>query len=411
MGFFDFLMGEQHGPTVPVMPLMERAAPESQDKVETILADIIERRRSGFGIEQARRIPAVAQAYDLVTSHAASFLPLAYRHGQAMPNQPGIVTDPVAYGDRYEFVEQTVASLMDYGACYWRVLGVDDDPSRRVYVLPHDDVAVAWAGRPIIRSYRWMGTPLRAYGSDIQIIDITIRRRAGELQGRGLAHYLDMLYPVWEAEQFAANFFTSGGIPEVVLKAATDLTKEEADDIKALWVGAVNSTIRVAGYGVEPEFPGVDPQRAQLQEARSYGATVAATIFGIPSALLHVQTSGATITYTNPSGAVEELIKRTVAPRYLAPIERAWSRLGPKTQSVRFALGDMQRADIAGRFALYKSAAETVDPKTGEPLMSVAEMRAYEGWGETGDVDDAIHQFDPLPEGPSADIPEEVPVG
>jgi phage portal protein BeeE len=161
----------------------------------------------------------------------------------------------------------------------------------------------------------------------------------------------------------------------------------------------------VLGGGLDVTFPGVDPQRAQLQEARSFGATVAAILLGIPGAMLHVSTSGATITYTNPAGAVEEVTKATIAPRWLVPIERAWSRLLPSTQSVRFDLADMQRADIAGRFALYKSAIETVDPRTGEPLMTVAEARAYEGWGPT--ETEAGHQFDPVGEAPTPAIPAE----
>ncbi len=105
MGLFDFL----RAPAPVASPLLERSEPTG--KVDAILSDIIERRRSGFGIEQARSIPAVNRALGLVSSHAASFLPLAYRDGQAMPSQPRIVTNPEAYGTRYAFVEQTVLSL------------------------------------------------------------------------------------------------------------------------------------------------------------------------------------------------------------------------------------------------------------------------------------------------------------
>lgn len=400
MGFFDWIMGEQHGPTVPV-GFVERSAPESETRVNALLADIIEKRRAGFGIEDARTIPAIARGRRLLASTAASFQPMAYRDGVAMPSQPRIVTNPEAYGDRYSFVAQSMYSLIDYGCAPWRVFGRNEDPSRSAVVLPHGEMQVEWARRPITRSFKWNGNAL----GDDELIHIDIGRMAGELHGRGpLSQSLDMLYPVWEAEQFAANFFTSGGIPEVVLKASTDLTSEEAEDLKKLWIGAVNTTIRVAGYGVEPEFPGVDPQRAQLQEARSYGATVGATILGIPAALLHVQTSGATITYTNPSGALEEMVKTTLVPEYLAPIETAWSRLVASTQSVRFGLADMQRADIKARFELYKIASEIKDPD-GTPLMVVREMRSYEGWGETGAIDDAAHQFDPVEAAPTPSIP------
>lgn len=397
MGLLDFLRGtaEAQAPA-----LLERS--ESENRVQALFADIVARRRGAFGIEAARTIPAVARARDLLASTAASFQPLAYRGGQAMTSQPRIVTNPEAYGSRYSFIEQTMLSLIDHGCAPWRVYGRNEDPSRSAVVLPHAEMLAEWARRPFTRTFKWNNQTL----GDGELIHIDIGRAPGELHGHGpLSRSLDMLYPVWEAEQFASTFFTSGGVPEVVLKAAQELTGEEAEELKRLWIGAANTTIRVAGSGLEPQFPGVDPQRAQLQEARSFGATVAATIFGIPASLLHVQTSGATITYTNPAGAVEEMVKSTLVPRYLAPIETAWSQLLASTQSVRFDLADMQRADITGRFALYKSAIETVDPRTGEPLMTVAEARAYEGWGPVGTADEAVHQFDPAEPAPEPAIP------
>lgn len=398
MGLFDWLRGSTEA---QAPGLVERSEPTS--RVETILARIVEERRSGFGIETARTIPAVARARDLLASTAASFLPLAYRDGQAMQSQPRIVTNPEAYGTRYAFIEQTMLSLIDYGCAPWRVYGRNEDPSRSAVVLPHPEVATEWARRPFTRTFRWNGKVL----GDGEIIHVDIGRAAGELHGHGpLSRSLDMLYPVWEAEEYAASFFTSGGVPEVVIKASYELDADEAADLKRAWVerrrGAEPA---VFGAGLDADFPGIDPQRAQLQEARSFGATVAATIFGIPAALLHVQTSGATITYTNPAGAVEEMVKATLAPRYLAPIETAWSQLLASTQSVRFDLADMQRADIKARFDLYKLAIETKDVD-GVPLMTSPEARSFEGWGPAaGTADEAAHQFDPVEPAPEPSIP------
>jgi phage portal protein BeeE len=392
------LLGFLKGPGEAQAPgLVERSEPT--DKIDAILASIIEKRRSGFTIEQARSIPAINRALSLIASHAASFLPLAYRNGQAMPSQPRIVRNPMAFGSRYELVEQTVLSLAEHGCAPWHIRGrvADaDDPSRSVIVLPHEEMTVEWAVKPWTRIFRWNG---RTVGEQ-ELIHIDIGRRSGELHGRGpLSDSLDMLYPVWEAEQFAANFFTSGGVPEVVLKTAAQLSGDEAQELKRRWIETADSMVRVASGGVEPVFPGIDPQRAQLQEARSFGATVAATIFGIPAALLHVQTSGATITYTNPAGAVEEMVKATIAPRYLVPIETAWSQLVASTQTVRFDLADMQRTDIKARFDLYKQAIETTDAE-GVPLMTSREARSFEGWGTPGTPDEAAPQFAPVETAP-----------
>jgi HK97 family phage portal protein len=392
----------------PQTTLLERSDSESESnrRVDTLLNDIIAQRRYAFGIDRARSIPAVARARELLSSTAAAFLPLAYRDGQAMTSQPRIVTNPEAFGTRYAFIEQTMLSLIDYGCAPWRIYGRNEDPSRSAAVLPHNEMTVEWARRPFTRQFRWNGAVL----PDDQIIHIDIGRMPGELHGHGpLERALDMLYPVWEAEQFAQSFFTSGGVPEVVLKVAQDLDHDEAEDLKRLWIGAANTTIRVAASGITPEFPSVDPQRAQLQEARSFGATVAATIFGIPAALLHVQTSGATITYTNPAGAVEEMVKATIAPRYLGPIETAWSQLLASTQAVRFDLADMQRADIRARFELYRMAQGNAAIGL-KPWMTIGEIRANEGWGPlppegAPTTADSGHQFDPVEPAPEPTIP------
>lgn len=396
MGVLDWLRGTD----TQARDLVVRS--ESTTNVDSILADIIARRRSGFGLEQARTIPAIARAYDIITSLSMSYQPIAYRGRIAMPSQPRIVTNPLAYGDRTEFVEQTLLSMLDEGDAFWRIHGVEDDPSRSAIVLPPTEMVVQWARRPYTRQYAWNG---RALADGGELIHVSIRRRAGELRGVGLRSFLDALYPVWEAEEFAASFFTSGGIPEVVLKTAAQLTNDEAKDLKKKWVESRTGTEpAVLSGGLDVSFPAVDPQRAQLQEARSFGSTVAAILLGIPAALLHVQTSGATITYTNPAGAVEEVTKATIAPRWLVPIERAWSRLLPSTQAVRFDLADMQRADIKARFDLYKLGVETVDAD-GVPLMTSTEARAYEGWTPAGT--EAGHQFEAVDEPSTPPIPAE----
>ena len=76
-----------------------------------------------------------------------SYQPIAYRGRVAMSVQPRVVTHPMAYGDRAEFVEQTLLSLLDEGDAYWRIHGVQDDPSRSAIVLPPTEVTVQWARR------------------------------------------------------------------------------------------------------------------------------------------------------------------------------------------------------------------------------------------------------------------------
>lgn len=376
-------------PAVPSsQPEVSRA--ESLSATTDALYALIAEREGAFTMAEARKLDAVIRAKSLLTSIAASYLPLAYRGGMAMEDQPRIVSKPDPFNTRYDFVAATVDSLIDEGCAFWRLVGGSEDGRPTgAYVIPHDEVEVTNPSRGLTPLYSWRGTPLRL---DVDIKHITIGRKAGELHGRGpLREGLNALATVKAAEDYARGWFNGGGIPPVVLRHLVGgLTPVEAALAKSKWVEsrATNAEPVVMGKDWDLTFPTTDPARSQMQEARSYGATVTARLLGIPAALLHVETSGATITYTNPAGALEELTKSTIVPQYLAPIEAHWSELVPGRTSVRFDLNDMQRADLAGRAAIYQAfiTMGAMDP---------AEVRAAEGWSPL--EQDTAHTFDETP--------------
>jgi len=350
---------------------------------------IIAEREGAFTMAEARKLDAVIRAKSLLTSVAASFLPLAYRDGMALEEQPRIVTKPDPFATRYDFVAATVDSLIDDGCAFWRLVGGSEDGRPTgMYVIPHDEVEVTNPSRGLVPRYVWRGQALIL---DRDIKHLTIGRKAGELHGRGpLREGLTSLATVKAAEDYARGWFNGGGIPPVIMQyVAGTVTPVEAAAAKLKYMDS-----RAAGEPLATgkdwafQYPTADPARSQMQEARSYGATVTARILGIPAAMLHVETSGATITYTNPAGAMEELTKTTVVPQYLAPIEAHWSELVAGRTSVRFDLNDMQRADLAARAAIYAAF-------VGMGALTTAEVRAAEGWSPM--AQDTAHAFDETP--------------
>ena len=397
MGFLDKLIGAE--PEVLVAsPLSEeylqRAA--DLDAVSDVITAAIASRQSAMSMTEALKLPAVQRGATLIASIGASFAPLAYGKGSPVLEQPRICRRPNPFKTRYDHLYETIWSLIEDGNAYWKVI----EGGRSAICLDPDDVNVTWDDRRFLGHYEWRGQRLKTG----EFIHIAINRRPGELEGRSpLSEGLDYLANVKAAEEYALGFFDSGGVPEVVLKAMSKLTASEASAIKSQWVNSRTSGTpepAVLGEGMSAEFPAIDPQRAQMQEARAYGATIVARLLGIPAPLLHVETSGATITYQNAIAAVSELVKGTIVPMYLRPIEEAWSDLVPGTQSVRFDLAEMTRTDIAGRMDIYQKAISS-------GVMTAEEARAYEGWAATTE---AGHQFDPIPL-PKPDTEVEVPVG
>lgn len=367
-------------------PLVSRS--ETLDALTEALYEVIAERVASFSMQDARKLPEVIRSKALLMGVTASYLPLAYRNGMALDDQPRIVSKPDPFGTRYDFVAQTVDSLIDDGCAFWHLSGGEDRRPANARVIPHDEVEVT-PGKGIVPEYRWKG---RLMIPDVDIKHVTINRRPGELHGRGpLREALTAFATAKAAEEYARNWFSGGGIPPVILKhLAGGLTPAEATAAKSKWVSARATGSEPAVFGKDWDivFPSADPERSQMQSARSYGATVAARVFGIPGALLHVETSGATITYTNPAGAIEHLTKATLLPTYIAPIEAHWSELLPGNVAVRFDLNDMQRADLAARVAIYQGFVSM-------GAMVPEEVRAAEGWGPM--ATDTSHSFDPVP--------------
>ena len=126
-----------------------------------------------------------------------------------------------------------------------------------------------------------------------------------------------------------------------------------------------------------------------MAQTRAYAATEVARLLGIPAPLLIVETSGSTVTYQNPQGALTQLYRETLFPMYLDPIQLAWSDLTPRTQSVRFDPRELLAADVVTRsqVELAYVAAGVLDP---------TEVRVLEGWPADEPITQAA-RYQPTP--------------
>ncbi len=370
-----------------------RAPALARGAIEDLIYSAQQQRLTDFGMEQALAMPAMARATQLITTMASSFHLVAYLDGTTAPEQPRFVQRPNPYQSRQEFVSQTCWAMLEFGEYFWRVGSKDSQgfPSFAM-VLDNDEVELDWDQRRFQPVAKWRGKPIE-YGTEL--IHGALGKRAGELHGRSVIRgALDELAVVDAAEAYAAESFGSQGIPTTVLKTMQTMTKDEATELRQQWEASrQESGIAVAGGGLVAEFPGVDPQKMQMQEARSYGATVVARLMGVPAALLHVETSGATITYTNPEGALDEFVKSTLVPVYLAPIEASMADLVPNPWAARFSLSELTRADVATRFAVYQQA-------IAAGVLLPEEARANEGLPSNPPPVESVHSFQPQPDRP-----------
>jgi phage portal protein BeeE len=375
-GLRAFLRGDDPGPWALPSPGPIVRGNTIETQIEAAIAD----RVASFTLADALELPSIVRGRALISSLGALMVPQLIRDGVPADEQPRIVRRPDPFATRGDFVARTLTGLVDHGEAFWRIGDRDQDGyCRFATVLVRDQVTVSWDERQWQRKYQWRGQDL-VHGQDI--IHVAIDMAPGDLHGHGPLspdRGLPALATAYKAELYAATFYGSGGVPETVLKTAAKLGAVEAEALAQQWAdararGQLTGRPAVASGGVDPVFPGMDPEKAQLQATRDYGNTVAARLLGIPAALLHVATSGASITYANAQAAVDELVKATLVPLYLAPVEAWWSDLVPRTSAVRFQLGELVRADIVTRWQVY-TAAHAMD------ALSPEEARQLEGWG------------------------------
>jgi phage portal protein BeeE len=351
---------------------------DDPDPIGLAIARAIEDRIAAFSLADALQLPSVMRAVDLLCSQAAALQPTVLVDGLPMDPQPRLVTRPTPWAGetRHDFVYGTVYSLLagpvQGGDAYWLTIDRDDHgTATALLLLDPAEVVPRWDDARLHRLYSWRGVDQ----DPRDITHIRIGARPGELHGRSpIVACLGRLAIIGAAETYAAGFFASGGIPEVVIHSGTQLDKNEAIDLRNQYIGeGERFPVRVVSGDLALDFPGADPERSQMAQTRAYAATEVARLLGIPAPLLLVETSGSSITYSNSQAALTQLYRETLFPTYLDPIQLAWSDLTPRTQSVRFDPRELLAADAITRAAIEGQyvAMGVLDP---------TEVRVLEGW-------------------------------
>ena len=376
MGWVDWLLGRAAvvGPEYVIARPITSSAHLLQAKLDAAIAA----RSASLGTiatpDDALTIPAVLRGVSLITSMVGQFTPVAVDNDDnPLDTQPSVVTRPDDQLTREGFLSQLAMCLIQRGdAWLWPTARAWDGWPLHVQLLDPSEVIVNWDDKRMRQVVSWRDKDLEV-GRDVW--RASIGRRVGHLYGLGpLEAGLPALQAIAEAEAYAAAWFASSGVPSVVIKSPGTIGDTEASTIKERWLaGGYSGTPRVLGGGMEADFPGVDPQSAQLLETRAASAREVGRLLGVPAPLLLIDTQGSSVTYANAATLLTEFVRATVAPQYLAPIEQAMSDLLPRGQSVRFDLGELGRVSIAERMDLYEKA-------VAMGAMDAAEVARREGW-------------------------------
>ena len=371
-----------------------RAGRPSESDLEGSIAWASDRE---LGTSDYQSLPAVGRARELVCSLVAQLELVTYRDGLPI-EPPRILTRPSPGITRDVFLGQIAGELFDHSSAYlWlpetgrNAAGFPDV----AVVIPFDEVAVTWDDSRLFRRYRWRERDLIA-GRTIVHIELPGRRPEELVPPSRFLTYADAFARILAAELYAGDWYENGGVPSITLKFGGTLSDTQAE------AAADRFTERhrgprpaVMGAGWDIHESSANPETAQLLETRRAGTLEVARILGIvPGELILAPADSSSLTYQNIAGMLDTFVRVTGQPVYLSPIESALSDLVPRTQSVRFDLGELFRPLFAERIA-------SAIAGLGAGLIELPEARALIGYPPTpAAVPPVPPELEPVPPAP-----------
>lgn len=330
---------------------------EATDNLDSYISDLISENRASMSVASALKMPPVYRAVSLITSIGSSFPLVAYRNGYPIDPQPKVVQRPSTRTSLKNWLEQSLYAMVCEGETFWWVIRDSEGAVRNLEVVPNAEVNVQWDQNRFQPVYVWRNQRMRL-GDDFA--HVAVGRPAGELHGVSpLRQGFEALAIAQAAEDFARSWFTSKGAPLTLIKIKEAISQDEAAKWKQQYIAS-----RQAGGGAEPvivppimdfEFPVTNPEASQLHQSREYITTTSARLFGVPSPLLIVQTSGSSVNYSNTSGLILAFVRETLQPMYIDQIEAVLTDLAPNGWTIEADYEELNRADASSKASTYKT--------------------------------------------------------
>jgi HK97 family phage portal protein len=311
-------------------------------------------------ITEALGVPAIQRAVTLIANVAGSLSVQGYQSGALMTEAPRLIQRPDPYSTPQEFYRDSTYNIATRGECVWWIASVNSfEQPTALIVVPLAELRVEQNDRNrLFPTYTWGTVKSTRYSTanrEGRFVHITYLKEPGALRGVGPLQLAGAATSVSvEAQEFAANYYATGGYPSMLISSELELTDAEALALKTAWTTSPSNMPKViSGEGLEAKEFATNVQGAQMLEAREHQNGDAARMFGIPGSLVEYGAPGSSLTYQNLAEVWNQFVKGCLAPNYLEPMEQALTDLLPRAQTARFYVEGLLRADIKTRYEVY----------------------------------------------------------
>lgn len=322
--------------------------------------------------DTALTLTSVYRAVQIIATPISKMPVDAYRFATGLEvkiDAPLLVNKPSLSDSRRNFFYENVASLALTGNAFWlKSLGSNGQVSD-LTILPSESVGVR-LNEDGEKVFDYAG---KTYNAN-RIEHLKLFPRAGQLRGVSPIEVCRSdIAAVMDLRDYAAQWFSSGGVPTGVLKSNEPLNAEDAAAITAAWhTKQQNRQISVLGSGWDYSQISVNPKDALFTEVQAQAVQSIARLFGVPARLLLTGVDGTSDTYSNLQDEVQTFYRHTLTG-YTDAIADALSNCLPRGTRAEFNFEGLFKADQAARFNMWNVALG------GAPFMDVAEVRAKEG--------------------------------
>jgi HK97 family phage portal protein len=304
--------------------------------------------------DKALRLSTVFGCVNLLADAVAT-LPLdIYRKGEQtpLPNTPRWLERPSADFELHDWLYAAMASLLLRGNAYGLItdragagllpsqvdlanpdrvsVGTDDD-GRPEYTIggQKQDTADIWH----VKAYPYPGS----------LTGLSPIAYARESIGLGIA-----------AEKYGAKFFGDSAIPSGVLSTDQRMLPKDAEDLQVRWESKHKGKRRIAVFGEGVKFQPItiNPDEAQFVETQKANVATICRYFRVPPEMVGGETAGP-LAYSSPEMRSTDLLMFALRP-WLYRLERAVSRLLPRTQVARFNAGGFARVTLKERYEAHE---------------------------------------------------------
>lgn len=293
------------------------------------------------------------------------------RNGQPIAT-PTVLQRPEPGMTRSDFMAALTVSLLVNGNAYAYVSQRDSlgHPLSLVLLDPQAVSVTTQAGRP---QYRVSG---RLVDTD-DVLHVRNFLLPGHVVGTGPLDYnRQAIGQALAADQYAANTFTTGALPDGVLQSDAELTGEQSRELKQAFIAGNGGRQRgpaVLSGGVKYQPLSFSSADLELLDGRRFNALQVCTLFGVTPHLIGVPTTDSK-TYSNVQQDAAAFVRFTLRP-LAVKIEQALADLLPRGQAVTFNMDALLRAATLERYQAHE-----VGLRAG--FLTVEEVRAMEGLTE-----------------------------